>query len=408
LALGYFITKIKFVQNAALGTKIILLLFGIKVGVGIIGGLVSHYLMHDISDMHFYTVQSLIEYDNLIHNPKIFFTDSLPSAYENGLGDFFGSSKSFWNDLRNNILIKSMGVLNIFSRGNYFINSLFFNFFGFIGHIALYRVFKAVYPKQKWAIIIGCFLLPSTLYFTSIVSKDIIIFTALSVFCYCLYNGLQNRFTIKRIIFLVLSFFTILLIRNFIAAILLPCSFAWFISVQYNTKPIKIFGSLIIGAFLLVLLTQFLPEKYNPLQIIVSKQQAFFSLGVATSQYQNDTLQTNIKSIVSATPRALRHSFLSPYPTEFDNIYLNGFAVEILCFLLLFVLSFIYPLKNKTNTFIIYGIVFTSIIFLFTGYITTNAGSLVRYRSIYLPFLIVPILCSIDWKRLGTKLKKSQ
>ncbi len=387
-------------RNAALGTIIILSLFSIKVAVGIISGLVSHYLMNDQTDIHFYNLQSIIEYENLIHNPKIFFTDSLPSAYQNGLGDFFGSYKSFWNDLRNNILIKSMGVFNILSRGNNAINSLFFNFGGFIGHIALYRVFIDIYPKQKWSVILGCFLLPSTLYFTSCIGKDIIVFTALSIFCYCLYFGLKENFTKKRIIFLIVSFLAILLIRNFIAAILLPCAAAWFISVKFKMKPVKVFASLIVGAFMFVLLAQFLPSKYNPLQIIVSKQKAFLFSRIAKSQYHNDTLELNIKSFARATPSALRHSFLSPYPTEFNNIYLNAFATELIFFLLLFAVSFLYPIKKEIDSFIIYGIVLASLIFLFTGYITTNAGALVRYRSIYLPFLMVPILCGIDWQRI--------
>lgn len=402
--LGYFVTKLKFVQNALLGIKIVLLLFCIKVGVGIIGGLVSHYLMNDVSDMHFYTVQSLIEYENLMHHPKIFFTDSLPNVYDNGLGDFFGSTKSFWNDLRNNVLLKSMGFFNIFSRGNYYINSLFFNFFGFLGHIALYRIFKDIYQKQKWSIIIGCFLLPSTLYFTSIISKDIIVFTALSVFCYCLYFGLKDGFTKKRIIFFICSFCLIFLIRNFIAAILLPCTIAWFVSSHFKIRIVKVFSSLIIGVFTFVVLAQYLPQKYNPLQVVVDKQQAFFSLGTAKSQYNNDTLTPTLKSFITATPKALRHAFLSPLPAEFDNIYLNGLAVELICYTMLILLLFVYPLKNKSTSFIIFGLMFTVFIFLFTGYITTNAGSLVRYRSIYLPFLVLPILCNINWVK---KIKSS-
>jgi len=46
--------------------------------------------------------------------------------------------------------------------------------------------------------------------------------------------------------------------------------------------------------------------------------------------------------------------------------------------------------------------------FLFIGYIMPNLGSIVRYRSVYLPFLITPMLCRIDWKKLLAvfKLKK--
>ena len=406
LALAYFITKIKFLQKTALSTTFILFLFILKIAAGVVGGLVNHYIYNDNADACYYTYQSIVEYNNLISHPFIFFTDSLPSAYSNGIDGFFSTTNSFWNDLRNNILIKTMGVLNIFSKGNYYINSLFFNFIAFVGHIALYRVFKTIYPSQKWSIIIGCFLLPSMLYYSSIIGKDMIVFTALSFFCYCMFFGLQNKFTKKRITYLFLSFIIILLIRNFIAIILLLCAIGWFVSVRFNVKPSKLFISFLVLTFALILFSTFLPEKYKPLQLVVNRQQSFFALGFAKSQFQNDTLQPTVQSFIKSAPAALRHSFLSPYPTEFDNIYLNFFAIEIILFLLLFVISIIYPLKNFNNNFIIFGILFTSLIFLFTGYITTNAGSMVRYRSIYFPFLIVPILCSINWINIKNLLIK--
>jgi hypothetical protein len=402
LACCYFITKIKFVQHAGLGTKMVLLLFVIKIAVGIIGGLVSHFLMHDNTDQYGYTLQGLVEYNNLIHNPKIFFTDSLPSAYTNNLGEFFGSHNSFWNDVRNNILVKTIGIFNILGRGNYYINSLFFNFISFFGHVALFRVFKYIYPKQHLAVIVGCFLLPSTLYFTSLIGKDMMIFTAFGIFCYALYFSLENGFTKKRMAYLLLSFFFILLIRNFIAVILLPCAVAWYVSSRCQIKPLKVFGALFLIAFIGGFLLQFLPQKYDPLNIVVEKQQAFFSLGIARSQYQNDTLQPTIKSFATATPVALRHSFLSPYPTEFNNIYLNGFAAEIIFYILLALIMFIFPYKNnnEVNAFIIFSFIFTFLIFLFSGYITTNAGALVRYRSIYFPLFITVILCRINSEKI--------
>jgi hypothetical protein len=390
------------VQNAGLGTKMVLLLFVIKVAVGIIGGIVSHFLMHDNTDQYGYTLQGLIEYNNLIHRPQIFFTDSLPSAYANNLGDFFGSHNSFWNDLRNNILVKTIGLFNILSRGNYYINSLFFNFIGFLGHIAFFRIFKHIYPKQHWVIIAGCFLLPSTIYFTSLIGKDMIVFTTLGIFCYALYFSLENGFTKKRVAYLLLSFICILLIRNFIAVIILPCALAWYLSSRYKITAIKVFGVLFLVAFIGIVLSQFLADKYDPLNIVVEKQQSFFSLGYAKSQYQNDTLQPTIKSFIKATPNALRHSFLSPYPIEFDNIYLNVFAVEIIIYLLLALMMIIFPNNTygRPNTFVIFSLVFAFLIFLFSGYITTNAGALVRYRSIYFPFIIVAILCNINWAKI--------
>jgi hypothetical protein len=386
------------VQSAGLGNKVVLILFALKILVGIIGGMYNHFILHDMADAYGYTQQSLIEYDNLIHHPKIFFTDSLPSVYDNS-GSFFGSSNSFWNNLRNNILIKAMGVFNIFSSGNYYINSLFFNFCCFLGHVALYKTFKSIYKKEYWTIIIAAFLLPSTLCYSSIISKDLIVFTALSIFCYCLYTLLEVSFTKKRIIYLILSFLTILLMRNFVAAILLPCAIAYFTMAYLKVKPIKVCISILSGVIIFLFIAQLLPQKINPLKIVVDRQQSFFALGEAKSQYHNDTLQNNVFSFIKAAPRAIRHSFLSPYPTEFDNLYLNIFSLEMLTYFALLVMFFLVPCPDKLHnkSFVYFAILFAIVTLVFIGFITPNAGTLVRYRSIYIPFLIMPVLASISW-----------
>jgi hypothetical protein len=38
--------------------------------------------------------------------------------------------------------------------------------------------------------------------------------------------------------------------------------------------------------------------------------------------------------------------------------------------------------------------------FLIIGYTIPILGAIVRYRSIYFPFLLVPIICLTNWKQL--------
>ena len=58
---------------------------------------------------------------------------------------------SYWNDLRGNIIIKLVSVFNIFSRGDYYINSLFFNFVIFFGAYYFVQVIYQIYPGKKMA-----------------------------------------------------------------------------------------------------------------------------------------------------------------------------------------------------------------------------------------------------------------
>ena len=400
LLLGLWLTRIKMVKQCGIELPTVLLLFTVKILAGIAVGLASQYIFKDNSDYYHTNQYGIQEYHSLINTPKIFFTDIFFSNYAER-GEFFGSKGSYWNDLRYNIIYKVLAFTNIFSQGNYYINSLFFNFVSFLSCILLYRVFKDVYPLKKWAVIIGCFLLPSTLYFGSGIHKDLIVLTAISVFCYALHFGLKQGFRVKKISFLILSFLAILLVRNFIAVILLPCAATWFISYKYRLLAVKSFATLLAAGILGTIALHYISEKVDPLQIVVNKQQAFFSAGKANTDYTIDTLQPTVKSFFTEAPSALRHSFFSPYPGEFSNFYMNIFSVEIIIYWLLFLIMLITRNRsNKTwNSFIIFGITFTFLIFLFTGYITPAAGALIRYRSIYFPFLMIPILCEINSKK---------
>ncbi len=393
------LTRIKTIKDCGIALPTILFLFTIKVAAGIAVGLVSHYIFKDISDYYGTNQNGILEYHSLFNTPKVFFTDIFNSNYPD-TGQFFGSKASYWNDLRFNIIYKILAFTNIFSRGNYYINSLFFNFVSFIGSILLYKVFINFYPAKIYAVIIGCFLLPSTLYFSSGIHKDLIVLSALSIFCYALYFGLLKGFDGKKTAYLLFSFLTILLIRNFIVVILLPCAVSWVISKKYKLSSIKTFAILMIAGIFVAMALPYISGKVDPLQIVVNKQQAFFALGKANTDYKMDTLQPTIKSFARQAPAALRHSFLSPYPNEFDNRYMNFFSMEIITYWLLFLMMLFLPDKSIHNyeTFIAFGLTFAFLIFFFTGYITPAAGALIRYRSIYFPFFLTPILCSINWK----------
>ncbi len=72
---------------------------------------------------------------------------------------FFGSSDSFWNDLKSNVLIKILSVFDIFSFGYYYVNVIFYSFVTMFGPICCFRVMNDVFPGRKITLAL---LLPSS------------------------------------------------------------------------------------------------------------------------------------------------------------------------------------------------------------------------------------------------------
>jgi hypothetical protein len=396
----WLITKLSFVKNSGLGNKYILVLFLIKILAGLAIGWISLHVYGKGNDYWNVNRDGWIEYQLLWSDPKEYFTNIFHSQYEQGYSGVFDSFQSFWNDLRNNIITKVLSIFNIFSRGNYYINSIFFNFFGFLGHVAFYRIFIQLYKKQ-WPVIACCFLLPSMLYFTSGVQKDSIIFTALGFLCYAVFKSLQvKNFNRRRILVIVFAFITLFLIRSYVLINIIPALVIWVVVATYKLPPLKSFvvGYVVLG--ILFFGSNSIVPSFNPLTTVTNKQAAFFTLPAASTQIELDTLHPNFKSFIKNTPQALNHLLMRPYPTEVPVKSQLPINIELIIYQVLFLLFLFVRTKREQNhndPFIVFGVFFALTMFLFIGYIMPNLGSIVRYRSIYLPFLLTPVICRIPW-----------
>jgi len=341
------------------------------------------------------------EYEFLARNPTGFFADIFRSNYDHGYAGFFSSIDSYWNDLKNTLVGKLLAVCNIFSRGNYYINSLFFNCFGFLGHVALFRVFNNLYTNKKWPVIIGTFLLPSALYFSSGIHKDLLVFTFVGLFCYALYFSMRCLRPLY-IFTILVSFIALILFRNFVAVALVPATIAWIACIKMRSRPIIIFTTVYLAAWLLVWSVQLIKPSFQPLRVIAQKQKDFFELPVATSQLETHHLEPTMKSFIVNAPQALNHSLLRPYLWEDKTVFLFPLALELFIYQLLFLLMLFFYNRNMRNRdpFNLFCIFFACSLLLFIGYIVPNTGSIVRYRSIYLPILFTPVLCLVDWQKI--------
>ena len=405
ILLCWLLLRVPFIKNAGINSGVLLSLFLVKILAGIAIGWISIHIYgpgNDYWDVNDYARE---EYQILLTNPGKYVINIFTSDYQDGYAGIFSSYGSYWNDLRSNIIIKLVSVFNIFSRGDYYINSLFFNFIVFFGHITLYRLFIKIYPGRETLVIIGCFLLPSTLYFSSGIHKDGIVFLMLAILMYSVYQSLlKNRFTVKRVLLICINVFLIFLIRNFIFLALMPALFAWILSVKAKWPAVPTFGAVYLLTGLLFFNTSSVISKINPPGLITKKQSEYINLKAAATQIELTPLLPNFKSFATNVPEALNHSFLRPYLWEVPVKSLMPLCIELFLYQTLFILLLFFRRKDFNpvdKTFWFFAIFFIFTVFLIIGYIVPNLGSLVRYRSLYLPLIITPILCYIDWHKLG-------
>jgi len=402
----WLISRIKFFKNTGLGKYFLIGLFVARVLAGVINGYIFLYY-YPVSDITYFHQQGIEEFHLLFHNTGEYFTNIFHTN-RSSYGAFLETSNSYWNDTRSNVIIKMLSIFDIFSGKNFFINSLFYNFLIFFGTAALYKVFIQIFPANKLALVICIFLLPSVIFFSSGIHRDGLIYLSISMVVYHLFFMMKNKwYPWKKIVISLFFLLIILLLRNFVFIIMVPALLAWIIASRKPKYAFTLFLAIYFFLGLLFFCTTVLPAAYNLPAHVASRQSAFIEIGKGGASSINiNPLYPNFKSFLMNMPQAINHSFMRPYLTEHDNFLYVLSAIEIFFYEIVFLLFIFFRKRNIIPDPLIYFSVFLTItMFIVIGYTVPIIGAIARYRSIYFPFILIPVICYTDWnniKRLFT------
>jgi len=189
---------------------------------------------------------------------------------------------------------------------------------------------------------------------------------------------------------------------------LLPALFSWIVVAKTKWPAAPVFAAVYLVCGLLVFNIDAIVPKIKPLQIITAKQTEYLKLDKAATQIELTALQPSFKSFAANAPQALNHAFLRPYIWELPVKSILPLSIELFVYQLLIVFMIFFRKRDwlaRQKQFLFFAIFFVGSVLIITGYIVPNLGSLVRYRSLYYPLLITPILCLIDWEKLTGRLQ---
>lgn len=363
------------------------------------GGLAQMY------DTWTYHINSIHEYQLLFNDPHEYFTNLFRDPYEGGVSNFLGTTDSYWNDLKGNLFIKVLSVFNVLSFGHYYVNVIFYAFITLYGAIAIYRVMIDVFPGRKLAILAATFLVPSFIYWTSGIHKEGLIFTGISLIIYCVYFGLkEKKLGYKKAVCLLVGLLLILTLRNFLIVILVPAILVWLIANRWPKHGLAIFGSLYFLFAILFFTARYLHPRLDFPQTVVTKQQEFKQLAAGGSTIPMNDLEPTVISFIKNTPQAINLSAIRPYPSDVRHILTLAAAIEINILLLLFILFLFCRINGHdliARNFLYFCVFFSMTLLLAIGFSVNNLGAIVRYRSVIMPLLVIPMVAQIDWARLG-------
>ena len=352
-----------------------------------------------ISDTWRFFYEGRAETDILFNNPKKFFTDIFYNPYDKGYLRFFSTIQSYWSDLKNNVMIKLVAVFNVFSFKSYYINTIFFSYVCFFGPVALYRIYAAIFPGKTWQTITSCFLVPSFLYWCSGIHKDGLIFTGICFIMYHLHKITAGEGAFhRRYVYIFFCLLFIFPLRNYITVLLIPLIIAWVLSNKVKKKKWAVFTGVYLICIGLFFTSRFIHPKLNlPLSVII--RQTEFQELEGNSRIETTKLLPGFKSFIRNLPEAMNHALLRPYPAEMKGILYIPAAIEVIFYLTLFIF-YLFRGRNVFNEpSVLFSFFFSFCLLILIGYMIPFIGAIVRYRSILLPLIITPLLCSINLKK---------
>ena len=401
---SWLVTRNRFFLASGLSKPQLLILFLLKVMSGILYGWIGVYYgeLAKMVDTWAYHYESLQEYNLLKSNPGEFFTNILRNPYGDGYTRFLASENSWWNDLKANIFIKLLAVFNLASFGNYYTNVIFYSFITLFGPVALFRVMLDVFRVNRLALILGAFLVPSFLYWTSGLHKDGLIFLAIALVIYAVYVILKTgRLQFLHLFFIVTGLLMVITLRNFLIIPLLPALFAWVAASKLKAKPWLVFAGTYAVFILFFFTARYIHPRLNFPEEVAARQEAFLGLG-GGSAVEVSRLQPSFSSFVRNTPASLALSTIRPYPADVNHLLSLAAATEINFLLLLALFCLIYRRSRfATSPFILFCLFLSFSVLLMIGYTVNILGAIVRYRSIVLPLLMVPVVAQANWKKIG-------
>jgi len=399
---SWLITRVKFIQQSGLPNYWLIGLFVLKVAAGCLYGwfytTIPDY--EQSADTWKFFFDSKKDTALLFHDPLRYFTSILDNPYDRDYRHLFSSVNSYWNDLKHNYMVKIVSLFNVFTGSRYYVNVIFYSFITFFGPIAFIRVMNDVFPNRKLLITAGTFLLPSFLFWSSGIHKDGLIFTYVSLITFVMYFGLKkNKFGIKELLLIGLLLLLIFPVRNHVVLAAVPGLFAWWLAEKYfKRKWIAFLLVTIIGTTVFFAAKYVHPKLDLPISIVL-RNKDFTKLG-GNSFLPQRKLEPTFISFIQNAPQALNHTLVRPYVTEFLSPLYLASALEILFIWILVSVWFFRYTDNPYRHSVVQFLFLTSmVLLLLTGYIVPQLGAIVRYRAIFFPFLLVPIIATIAWKQ---------
>lgn len=309
--------------------------------------------------------------------------------------------------MRNLFTARISSVFSIFGLRGYLLTSLFFGLTAFTGMWRMFLLFIKLYPSLIKEIALCFLFMPSVIFWGSGVLKDSICLGALGwLFTSFYYFFIAGRRTRQHVLIMLISFYCLFNIKDYIAASMLMVFIVWIVIRILSTKK----KSFVIGFVTLITLTVLVSipaiisfANENLMQgfsDFINESQRLYEMFGSEKALMTNINITNptIGEFAKNIPAALSNCLYRPFIWEASNIGMLLAGFENLYFLFFSVWLFFVrgPVKIIKRIFssqvVAVNFVFTLIFAILIGFTCFNFGTIVRYRLPCIPFFVFTLV----------------
>ncbi len=411
----YVIYKMPFFKTSGISFNVLLGIFIVKLLASF-----SLYWVYTV----FYPVRTEADLFKYFDDAKILFS-TLDSSFTDYFRIIFGSVENngdlikyyeqtnFWykqidyglfND--NRTVIRINALLMLLSFGNIFVHNVFACFISLFSYVLIYKTVSGTNTRTNKLLIISIFLIPSTLFWTSSILKELVVMLGVSFLFYSIHKIAYSGFNCRRGLMFAIAMFILLSIKVYIIIAFLPAAIIYFITAKKDFTPCKSYALAFLICVALLVLNETVLHIAPFLERLAFKRNDFINCYSSANSYLLiGFIDKDILSFVKDTPQALFRAIFLPLPWNIKSaIELLPFLENLLLLTLIVLTIFYRKTVSREQQNVIWFTLFVSfILFWIIGVSTPVVGAIVRYKMPVFPFLYSIFVLLIDWEKLFQK-----
>uniref|UniRef100_UPI00404A8EAA hypothetical protein n=1 Tax=Fulvivirga sp. TaxID=1931237 RepID=UPI00404A8EAA len=308
-------------------------------------------------------------------------------------------------------MVKIVSVINLLTGGSYWVSSLYFSLFAFSGAWYATTMFLKFFGQHKGAIIFSFFYFPSAVFWSSgIIKESVAIGCIYFIASYILLFVKEHKLSWLQVLILLLNFFVLWNIKYYYAGVILLLSFSLVATSFLTRRFVQLKRSGLVQAavfFLFIVVSSLIVTQLHPnfyphriLGVIVDNYQAFEKISAPGDFVEFSSLEPTVWSVLSNAPKALVSGLFRPFIGESAELFKIVSGLENLLLLGLLIVAVIHALKERAsylNLLFLSALLFVVIMAVFLTLSAPNYGTLIRYKTGFLPFFIFLVTVRNPW-----------